>query len=125
MVGKRENSNNMEGSSSSSPQQQPPVVGGSVGTKSTIDPVQWWRTHDEQLPCWYAATRKVLHLCTSSAAAERVFSLYSSTFGDQQNNALEDVRETSMMLQYNDRNESYGLVKAKLTLDAQIYEELV
>ena len=35
------------------------------------------------------------------AAAERVFSLLANCFGDQQNNALQDYVETSIMLQYN------------------------
>ena len=36
----------------------------------------------------------------SSAAAERVFSLLKSSFGDQQEAALQDYIETSLMLQF-------------------------
>ena len=38
----------------------------------------------------------------SSAAAERVFSLLKSSFGDQQEAALQDYIETSLMLQHPD-----------------------
>ena len=61
--------------------------------------------------------RLVLHLCCSSAAAERVFSLFSATFGPQQRHALEDVIESAMFLQYNDRNPTgFGVVSRKMTL---------
>ena len=42
-------------------------------------------------------------LARSSAAAEHVFSLLSSSFKEQQANSLEDYIETSIMLQYNYR----------------------
>ena len=38
----------------------------------------------------------------SSAAAERVLSILNQSFGDQQQLALEDYIETSLLLQYND-----------------------
>ena len=39
----------------------------------------------------------------SSAAAERVFTLLSSSFGSRQESALEDYSQLSIMLQYNRR----------------------
>jgi len=39
----------------------------------------------------------------SSASSERVFSLFNNSFGPQQNSALQDYIETSLMLQYNKR----------------------
>ena len=39
----------------------------------------------------------------SSAAAERVFSLLASSFNNNQESALEDYIQTSVMLQYNHR----------------------
>ena len=39
----------------------------------------------------------------SSAAAERVFSLLSNSFKENQQNALEDYISTSVMLQYNSK----------------------
>ena len=37
----------------------------------------------------------------SSAASERVFSIVSASFNDQQESALSDYFEASVMLQYN------------------------
>ena len=39
----------------------------------------------------------------SSATAERVFSMLNQSFGEQQQNALEDLVETTIMLQCNKR----------------------
>ncbi len=39
----------------------------------------------------------------ASGAAERVFSLLNSSFGERQEMALEDYIEASIMLQYNNR----------------------
>ncbi len=39
----------------------------------------------------------------NSAAAERVFSLLKSMFGDQQMSALEDMIEAALALNYNKR----------------------
>ena len=38
-----------------------------------------------------------------SAALERVFSLLNNSFGDQQDNALQDYVEASLVLQFNKR----------------------
>lgn len=53
------------------------------------------------LPCWSNAVKKVLTIQPSSAAAERVFSLLNSGFGDLQENLLKDYIETLVMLRYN------------------------
>jgi len=55
------------------------------------------------LPAWAAAAKKVLVAQPSSAAAERVFSLLNSTYGDKQDNSLKDYIETSVMLRYNNK----------------------
>ena len=39
----------------------------------------------------------------SSAASERVFSLLKASFNEQQDSALQDCLESSLMLQYNKR----------------------
>ena len=39
----------------------------------------------------------------SSAAAERVFSILSNSFTDTQRSSLEDYIETSIMIQYNNK----------------------
>ena len=59
------------------------------------------RRHEGSLLYWTGAFRKVLLVQPSSAAAERVFSLLKATFSDQQDSALQDYLESSIMLQYN------------------------
>ena len=51
------------------------------------------------LPKWSAPARKVILIQPSSAAAERIFSLLKATFSEQQELALNDYIETSIMLQ--------------------------
>ena len=65
--------------------------------------VQWWHSHKDQLPHWASAAKKVLLVQPSSAAAERVFSILKSSFNDQQENALVDYLQASVMTQYNKR----------------------
>ena len=67
----------------------------------TYGPMEFWKTHELSLSSWAQAARKVLLVQPSSAASERVFSLLNSSFGHQQNSALQDYIETSLMLQYN------------------------
>ena len=57
--------------------------------------------YGDGLPHWSSAERKVLVVQPSSAAAERVFSILSISFTDQQEQSLEDYVEASVMLQYN------------------------
>ncbi len=68
-----------------------------------FSPLQWWQMNAEGLPHWSAAARKILLIQPSSAAAERVFSLLSNSFNQQQYQALQDYVELSLMLQYNKR----------------------
>lgn len=65
--------------------------------------VKWWCQHVERLPPWSAAVKQVLLVQPSSAAAERAFSLLSVAFSDQQDSALADYLQASVMLQYNKR----------------------
>ena len=66
----------------------------------TYDPMEFWKTHELSLHSWAEAAQKVLLVQPSSAASERVFSLLNSSFGHQQNSALQYYIET---LQYNKR----------------------
>ena len=70
-----------------------------IDTKYCV--LQWWKSNAADLPHWSALARKVRLVQPSSAAAERVFSILSNSFGDRQLNALEDYIEISVMLQYN------------------------
>ena len=65
-----------------------------------LDKLEWWKNHAVQLPFWSTGCRAILLLQPSSADAERVFSLLSNSFKENQQNALEDyIISTSVMLQ--------------------------
>ena len=66
-----------------------------------FDKLEWWRSHQHELPNWSKACKTALLIQPSSTAAERVFSLLKNDFKDNQASALEDYIETSIMLQYN------------------------
>ena len=66
-----------------------------------IDRLEWWKKHECDLPHWSQACKNVLLVQQSSAAAERVFSILSSSFTERQTSSLEDYIETAVMLQYN------------------------
>ena len=55
------------------------------------------------LPKWSSAAAKILLLQPSSAAADRAFSLWKASFGEQQESALQDYIEASLLLQFNKR----------------------
>lgn len=68
-----------------------------------IDALAWWKRHHRNHPAWSNAFKKILLVQPSSGAAERVFSLLQNSFSKQQESALEDYYESSIMLQYNHR----------------------
>lgn len=80
----------------------PAYLTASNGVHAT-DILDWWKRHKEALPRWSREAAKIFLCQPSSAAAERVFSLLKASFSDQQQSALEDYIETSLMLQYNGR----------------------
>ena len=69
-----------------------------------IDILQWWKDNEQTLPHWSAACKQILLVNPSSAAVERVFSLLNNSFKKQQELSMEDYIESSLMLQYNKRN---------------------
>ena len=74
-----------------------------VAVSTEEEKVKWWKQHAELLPCWSSAVKQVLLVQPFSAAAERAFSILSAAFGAQQDSALSDYLQTSVMLQYNKR----------------------
>ena len=70
----------------------------SVTLNGEDEKVTWWAAHCETH--WSALVKQLLLIHPSSAAAERVFSLLSS-LSSQQESALEDYIETSVMIRYN------------------------
>jgi hypothetical protein len=63
--------------------------------------VKWWSDHEMALPSWSTAVKKILLVQPCSASAERVFSLLHNAFNRQQDAALEETVEISVMLRYN------------------------
>lgn len=61
----------------------------------------WWTLMRGDLPEWSIVVSCAVLLVPSSAGAERVFSMITSMFDDDQDGALEDYKEASLMLRYN------------------------
>ena len=61
--------------------------------------VEWWHKQEERLPRWVTAVKQVLLIQPSSAAAERVFSILKASFNEQQDCALVDYIQASVMAQ--------------------------
>ena len=70
----------------------------------SLDVLKFWKNHASSLPHWSTAASKVAVVQPSSAAAERVFSILRRSFSDTQNGSLQDLIETSVMLQCNNRD---------------------
>ena len=66
-----------------------------------VEPSGWWKENKSEFPHWSPAFSEVVLIQPSSAAAERVFSLLKNSFNEQQDLALQDYLEASLMLQYN------------------------
>lgn len=65
--------------------------------------LKFFKDNASGIPHWAAAARIVFAYTPNSAAAERVFSLLNSMFGDTQYSALADCIQASLMLRYNKR----------------------
>ena len=68
-----------------------------------IDYSVFWLKYAFKLPTWFKASRDVALITPSSGTIERVFSLLTQGFDQNQVNSLEDYKETSIMIRYNDR----------------------
>ena len=73
-----------------------------VSSEFTV--LDFWKNYSKALPKWGEAASQALLCQPSSAAAERVFSVMNSCFGDQQLSSLEDYLEASIIMQYNKVN---------------------
>lgn len=68
----------------------------------TVDLLQWWYNARHSLPTWYRyVLPEVVMMQPTSATVERVFSMLEWMFRDNQRAALEDYKETALMLRYN------------------------
>ena len=72
-----------------------------VAMMNDDEKLAWWAGHSKILPNWSAVVKTLLLLQPSSASAQRAFSLMNNSFNGQQESALEDYLEASVMIRYN------------------------
>ena len=70
-----------------------------------VPPTLWdfWRGNAVELPLYFRMATEVSLITPSSGTIERVFSLLTQIFGDQQEGALEDYVSTTIKLNYNEK----------------------
>ena len=73
----------------------------SEGVDANTDVLSFFRDHQDSLPTFGEAAQLLAVMPSSSASAERVFSLLRSMFGNRTCPALEDRIELALMLAYN------------------------
>lgn len=78
----------------------PEYIAKVADTDANFPATDRWKQNSHHLPNW-ASAAKVLLMQPSSGAAESFFPLLRNTFGEQQENSLQDYIESSLMLQYN------------------------
>jgi len=81
----------------------PTYIAAATDVNPDINVLAWWEIHEQEIPNWAKACKKILLIQPSSVASERVFSLLENSFRDNQACAMEDYIEASIMLQYNQR----------------------
>jgi hypothetical protein len=64
---------------------------------------EFWRVHCLLLPNWFKGGKEV-----SSACVKRIFSLYTTLFDDFQRRTLEDCKEFSVMIHFNEGQRRLG-----------------
>ena len=82
----------------------PTYLAAAEGVAQQFGPCEWWKYRSADMPMWARSLRKIALIQLSSEAAERLFSLFQSSFGKQQERSLEDYIQLSVMMQYNYRN---------------------
>ena len=66
----------------------------------------FWRRYYISLPLWYKVAAEVALVMCSIASVERVFSLLNCLFDDHQHQCLNDYKEVSVMIRYNENYRS-------------------
>ena len=84
------------------------MTGAITAPPSPAELWNFWVVNSIQLPAWFEAARIVALVFVSSASVERIFSLYDSLFGSHLELALEDRREASVMLHFNQKQRDMG-----------------
>ena len=72
--------------------------------KTGLAIMAWWKVYEKLgLPTWGALVNDLVTMAPSSAAVERLFSLFRNKFDKQMFNSKQDYIESSLMLHYNER----------------------
>ena len=72
--------------------------------KTGLAILAWWKVYAKVgLPTWGTLVVDLVSMAPSSAAVERLFSLFRNKFDKQMFGSKEDYIETSLMLHYNER----------------------
>lgn len=73
-----------------------------------VDLVEWWKEHGTEMPTM-DAIGSIMGLCQpSSAASERIFSLLTSLFTEEQRATLGDALEAACKLRYHYTSSGHG-----------------
>ena len=84
-------------------QEFPTLLATAAGLNKDADPFQWWKNHSNDLPYWFAAAKKTIHVQSSSAAAERFLATSEFIWLLLRYASLAGYVQASLMLQYNKR----------------------
>ncbi len=71
--------------------------------KDTFDLSDWWKSNSGTLPGWTYVLRAVLTNSPNSCPFERLFSIFNTTYNDDQKSSYTDYIELSMQSQFNKR----------------------
>ena len=72
--------------------------------KDTFDLSDWWKSNCATLPGFAYVLRAVLTNSPNSCPPERLFSIFNSTYDDDQKKSHADYIELSMQSQFNKRD---------------------
>ena len=79
-------------------QEFPTLLATAAGLNKDADRFQWWKNHPNDLPYWFADAKKIIHVQSSSAAAERGFSLLQNSLTHEEErertSSTDDEEET-------------------------------
>lgn len=62
----------------------------------------FWKSSSLNIPSWFSATCEVALIMPSSSCVERIFALYNALFTNNQQSALEDMKQASVMIKFNE-----------------------
>ena len=82
------------------------AIADGAGVESEEAKVRWWSSQERAFPNLSTAVKKILLIQPNSASAEHVFTILKNTCSKQQDAALEETVEASVVLRYNGKKRS-------------------